>query len=193
MGTYLCSVDADDWSDDEILGPVALLLGSELGRRGLALGAPPPPADFVPQSGTSFEEKLYRPMRSFEALCRAQPDGEECCEALLGWDLLIPVDFEGALTLPVPSAYSDTTTVHSAHRTLAAAQRLAARLALPPQLPRHCDNLDLGNWFDDAAVAQAAAAHPGAWADDLDAAFYTALYLRAAEHALRWQCPMSYV
>lgn len=193
MGIYLCSVNADEWSDDDILGPAARLLDSELARRGLPRCTPPPAADLGHGAGTWFEEKMYRPMGTFEALCRAQPDGDEYCEALLGWDLLIPVDFEGAITLPVSGPYSDTTTVHSAHRVLGAARGLASRLALPPQVPRQCDNLDLGDWFDSPAVAEAATTHLGAWTQDLDAAYYTALYLRAAEHSLRRQCPMNYV
>ncbi|MEW1635967.1 hypothetical protein AB0469_18035 [Streptomyces sp. NPDC093801] len=193
MGIYVCCVHADDWSDDDILGPTARLLDGELVGRGLPPCPPPPAGDFVPRSGASFEEKMYRPMQTFEDLCRAQPDGEECCEALLGWDLLIPVDFEGALNLPVSGPYNDTTTVHSARRVLGTARRLAAHLALPPQVPRHSDGLGLGNWFDSPAAARAATTHPGAWADDLDAAYYTALYLRAAEHSLRRQCPMNYI
>ncbi|GAA0271381.1 hypothetical protein GCM10010302_06200 [Streptomyces polychromogenes] len=195
MGIYLCSVDADAWSDDDVLGPAARLLDGELVRRGLPRCTPPPAAGLGQGSGsgTWFEEKMYRPMRTFEELCRAQPDGDECCEALLGWDLLIPVDFIGAITLPVSGPYSDTTTVHSAHRVLGAARGLASRLALPPQVPSRCDNLDLGNWFGGPAAAEAAAAHPGPWTQDLDAAYYTALYLRAAEHSLRRQCPMNYV
>ncbi|MFJ8162301.1 hypothetical protein ACIRBY_15410 [Streptomyces sp. NPDC096136] len=193
MGTYLCSVDAGDWSDDDILGPAARLLDGELLRRGLPPCTPPPAAGPLRRGGTSFAEKMYRPMRTFEDLCRAQPGGEEWCEALLGWDLLVPVDFEGAVTLPVSGPYSETTTVHSAHRVLGVARRLAARIALPPQVPRHCDDLDLGNWFDGPAATEAATTHPGPWAEDPDAAYYTALYLRAAEHSLRRQCPMNYV
>ncbi|MCF3180683.1 hypothetical protein IPZ70_12145 [Streptomyces polychromogenes] len=193
MGTYLCCVDAGDWSDEDILRPAARLLDGELVRRGLPPCPPPPASGFAPGAGTSFEEKLYRPMQSFEALCRSLPDGDGCCEVLLGWDLLIPVDFEGAVTLPVSGPYSETTTVHSAYRVLATAERLAARLALPPQVPRNGGNLGLCVWFDGPAAAREAVTQPGAWAEDLDAAFYTALYLRAAEHSIRRQCPMHYV
>ncbi|MBW5421656.1 hypothetical protein GKQ77_08755 [Streptomyces sp. BG9H] len=193
MGIYVCSVDADDWSDEDILRPTAQALDAELSKRGLALCPPPAAVKFVPQSGTSFEEKMYRPIQTFEDLCRAQSDGQDSYDALLGWDLLVPVDFADSLTLPVPAPYSENTTVLSAHRTLRAAERLAAQLALPPHVPHRCDNLDLGDWFDSPATAEAAVSHPGPWAEDLDAAYYTALYLRAAEHSLRRQCPISYV
>ncbi|MFI8423605.1 hypothetical protein [Streptomyces sp. NPDC085479] len=193
MGIYVCSVDADDWSDEDILRPTAQALDAELSQRGLAPCPPPSAVEFVPQSGTSFEEKMYRPMRTFEALCRAQSDGQDSYDALLEWDLLVPIDFEDSLTLPVPAPYSENTSVLSAHRALRTAKRLAAHLALPPHVPRRCDNLDLGNWFDSPAAAEAAVSHPGPWAEDLDAAYYTALYLRAAEHSLRRRCPISYV
>ncbi|MGW1517393.1 hypothetical protein [Streptomyces sp. NPDC002287] len=193
MGIYVCSVDAGDWSDEGVLRPTAQALDAELSRRGLPACAPPAAAEFVRRSGMSFEEKMYRPLQTFEDLCRAQSDGQDSYDALLGWDLLVPVDFEDSLTLPVPAPYSDDTTVLSAHRTLRAARRLAVRLALPPQVPRECDNLGLGNWFDSPATAEAAASHPGPWAEDLDAAYYTALYLRAAEHSLRRRCPINYV
>ncbi|MEU3184424.1 hypothetical protein ABZ707_09455 [Streptomyces sp. NPDC006923] len=41
-------------------------------------------------------------------------------------------------------------------------------------------------------MAEAAVSHPGPWTEDSDAAYYTALYLRAAEHSLRRQCFVSY-
>ncbi|MGW8954703.1 hypothetical protein [Streptomyces sp. NPDC055709] len=132
-------------------------------------------------------------METFEGLCREQVDGQEYYDVLLGWDLLIPVDFEGTLELPIPAPYSENTTVCSAYRTLKAAQGLARHIALPPQVPHHCANLDLGNWFDSLAAAEATATHPGILAQDLDAAYYVALYLRAAEHSLRQKCPINYV
>ncbi|MFE4061184.1 hypothetical protein ACFXP3_33670 [Streptomyces sp. NPDC059096] len=193
MGIYVCSIDADDWSDEDVLQPTAQALDAELSKRSLAFCTVPAAVEFVPQSGMSFEEKMYRPIQTFEDLCRDQPDGQDCYDALLGWDLLIPIDFQDSPTLPVPAPYNEKTTVLSAHRALRAAKRLAVQLALPPHLPYRCDNLDLGNWFDSPATAEAAVSHPGLWAEDLDAAYYTALYLRAAEHSLRRQCPMSYV
>lgn len=55
-----------------------------------------------------------------------------------------------------------------------------------------CDNLDLTMWFREGAAKELAAARPGPWSDDLDAAFYVALFLRAAEHSVRRGCPIVY-
>lgn len=140
-----------------------------------------------------FEERMYQLIQTFEGLCRAQPDGQDSYDALLGWDLLVPVDFEDFMSLPVLAPCSENTTVLSPHRTLKAAKRLAVQFALPPHVPHRCDNLDLGNWFDSPATAEAVISHPGRWAEDLDAAYYTALYLRAAERSLWRQCPISCV
>ncbi|MFF1907564.1 hypothetical protein [Kitasatospora sp. NPDC058218] len=189
MGIYLVSVAADDWLDEEVLGPVAEAVGRELSRRGLPPFVCPEPVPFRSHSGTRFEEKLHRPIDGFDRLCRALPDDTH--EALLGWEVLLPVDLDDSVVLPVGSAYNDPTTVGGARRALAAARRLADRLALPAAIPRHCDNLELGAWFDGPAAAEAATA-PGPWSEDLDAAYYTALYLRAAEHALRRGCPVGY-
>ncbi|MFI5987467.1 hypothetical protein ACIBEA_42190 [Streptomyces sp. NPDC051555] len=193
MGIYVCGVGSDDWSDEEVLGPTARALAAELRRRGLDPCPRPAPRAPRPRSGASFEEKLNRPLGTFEDLCRQDPAGEECYDALLGWDLLVPVAFDGAFELPVPSPYDDVTTVRSAHAARAAAQRVADRIALPPQVPLDGGNLALTNWFDGPAVADAAATHPGPWSQATDAAFYAALYLGAAEHAIRHTCPMHYV
>ncbi|MER5726848.1 hypothetical protein ABT084_00595 [Streptomyces sp. NPDC002138] len=193
MGIYLCSVHGDDWAADDVLRPAALAIAPELERRGLAPCPPPPSGAFAPHSGMSFEEKMNRPIQSFERLCRAQPDGDACCDALLDWDLLLPIDFDEPVKLPVPAPYSEITTVRSAHRARDAAQLLADSIALPHHVPLHCDNLDLGNWFDSPSASAAAASHPGAWSDDLDASYYVAVYLRAAQHAIRRNCPMYYV
>ncbi|MFD7028583.1 hypothetical protein ACFWAR_11185 [Streptomyces sp. NPDC059917] len=193
MGIYVCDVGPDDWADEEVLGPTARALAAELRRRGLDPCPQPSPRDPRARSGAPFEEKLNRPLGSFEELCRQDPAGEECYDALLGWDLLVPVAFEGALELPVASPYDDVTTVRGAHAARAAARRLADRIALPPQVPLHGGNLALTNWFDGPAVADAAATHPGPWARAVDAAFCTALYLGAAEHAIRYTRPVRYV
>ncbi|MER5428262.1 hypothetical protein [Streptomyces sp. NPDC002588] len=52
--------------------------------------------------------------------------------------------------------------------------------------------LELTFWFLEGEAEQAAATRPGPWADDLATAFYTALYLRAAQYSLRHGCPMTY-
>ncbi|MGV9993753.1 hypothetical protein [Streptomyces sp. NPDC003374] len=59
-------------------------------------------------------------------------------------------------------------------------------------MPSACDNLDLTMWFLDGATEQVAAARPGPWSEDLDAAFYVALYLRAAEHCIRRGAPIAF-
>jgi hypothetical protein len=72
-------------------------------------------------------------------------------------------------------------------------ERLTEAVRLPVDvIPAACDNLDLTNWFLDGAAKATAAARPGPWAEDLDAAFYVALYLRAAPHSLRRNCPIVY-
>ncbi|MFD0276489.1 hypothetical protein ACFVHB_21645 [Kitasatospora sp. NPDC127111] len=190
MGIYLVGVDTDDWHEEEALGPVADALRTELARRDLPPYTCPDPAEHRPRSGRRFEVKLNRPMDGFGRLCRERADGTE--EALLGWDVLLPVDLEGPLVLPVPSAYNDPTTIGSALHALAAARGLAELLQLPAGIPRHCDRLDLNAWFAGPAAAEAAAVAPGPWSEDLDTAFYAAVHLRAAEHALRRGCPVSY-
>ncbi|WP_371648710.1 MULTISPECIES: hypothetical protein [unclassified Streptomyces] len=192
MGIYLVSIGSEDWDDEEVLKPTARALTTELRRLKLPPLTPPPPHAFVPGSGTTFEEKLNRPMDSFSALCRAQPDGQDRSDALLGWDLLLPITLPEPIELRVPSPHGDITIAHSAATVLAAAQTLARQLALPPQTPAYCDNLNLTNWFDSPEAQRAAETHPGPWQDNLDAAFYTAMYLRAAEHSLRNACPLHY-
>ncbi|MFJ7155976.1 hypothetical protein ACIQUQ_13640 [Streptomyces sp. NPDC101118] len=186
MGIYLCGVDAGDWADPEVYGGLAGALGVELGRRGVPVfGAWAEPA-------VGFEEKMSRPIEGFEALCRAQPGGAGVVDALLGWELLVPAGFSGVFELSVPGPYSDVTTVGSARGALEAARGLAVRLGLPPQVPRDGGSLALTNWFDSTEAAAAAVSHPGPWAEDPDTAFYAAVHLRAAEHSVRWSCPMTY-
>ncbi|MFE1319460.1 hypothetical protein [Kitasatospora phosalacinea] len=195
MGMYLVSVDADEWfgPEEEGRSAVAAALDEELARRGLPpYRAVPPPAGFVRGSGQSFEEKLVPPMESFAALCRELLPPDET-ETLLGWSVLVPVPLDGEIALPVPSAYADDTLVASAHRVLPLAERLAAALELPADLPEFSDNLSLTCWFlDGPGSAPAAAGRPGRWARDTDAAFYAAMYLRAAQHCLRRGCPLAY-
>ncbi|MFF1721153.1 hypothetical protein [Streptomyces sviceus] len=198
MGMYLVSVGAQEWFDTDEdeggMGAVAAALGEELSRRGL------PPYDTVPEApervvrgaGLAFEEKLVPPMDGFEALCRVQLSQEEYA-VLCGWSLLVPFALDEEIWLPVENSYDDTTMVAGAPRVLALAERLARALGLPvDEIPEACDNLDLTMWFLDGEAQRVAAARPGPWAEDLDAAFYVALYLRAAQHSLRRGCPMVY-
>ncbi|MEU2396216.1 hypothetical protein [Streptomyces sp. NPDC007369] len=223
MGIYVVSVDAAEWTDGEVRGPLGAALDEELARRGLGAFTPPGtgagagggreagprarpgpgglPGRFGrrnrperPQGPPDrFEEKVNRPYDGLEALCRAQPAAWRCEDALLDWDVLVPVDFHGVIELPVPAEPGgDGARVRSAHRTAEAGHRLAGVLGLPDGVPRDGGNLALTNWFAGLDVRRAAAYGAGPWLDDLDAAYFTALYLGAAEHALRRGCAIAY-
>ncbi|GAA2752772.1 hypothetical protein [Kitasatospora cinereorecta] len=192
MGIYLVSVEAEEWAEEEGFGALVGVLGEALAARGAGPLTPPEPrsaAAYVRGDGSMFEEKLYRPMDGFAALCERVLAPAET-EALLGWDVLLPLPLDGPFTVTGAGWDGEETTVHSAHRALAAARRLATAVALPPSVPAHCDNLQIGVWFD--RVRESGTTRTGAWTEDLDAAFYTAVYLRAAEHALRRGCPLVY-
>ncbi|WP_284575537.1 hypothetical protein [Streptomyces sp. 2P-4] len=211
MGIYVVSVADEDWADSEIRGPVLAALSGELERRGLGRFPAPGPA----RPGTSaaepgrrpgllgrlglrgrraarggraggFAEQADRPYGALEALCRAQPDGSRLHDALLDWELLVPADFDGVIELSVPAEPGGGgARIRSAHRAAGAARRLADVLELPDCVPRDGGPLALTGWFAGPAAGRAAAAHPGPWQEVPDAAYYTALYLGAAEHALR--------
>ncbi|MEU9170586.1 hypothetical protein AB0D34_22735 [Streptomyces sp. NPDC048420] len=198
MGIYLVSVGAREWFDEDEdeggRGALASALGEELSRRGL------PPYESVPErperlvrgAGLSFEEKLVPPMDGFEALCRTHLSPKEY-EVLCGWSVLVPISLDEEIWLSVPTSYTDTTMVAGAPQVLALAERLAGAVALPvDEIPAACDNLDLTMWFLEGPAKDTAAARPGPWGEDLDAAFYVALFLRAAQHSLRRGCPIVY-
>ncbi|MFE1859043.1 hypothetical protein [Streptomyces anandii] len=194
MGVYLVGVGAREWSDgsEDGRGRLAAALNEELRRRGLPpYASPPEERNLVRGSGQAFEEKLVPGMDGFLALCRAHLSEEET-ETLCGWSLLVPFSLDQELILPVGDAYTDETTVSGAPQVEALAERLAAALALPPEVPSACDNLDLTNWFLDGDATKLAAVRPGPWSEDLDAAFYVALYLRAAQHSIRRGAPIVY-
>ncbi|MFF5493817.1 hypothetical protein [Streptomyces aquilus] len=186
MGVYLVDVGAEDWraEDEGGYGEIAAALDEKLTARGL-------PAYEVPAAykGLVFEEKLSPSTDGFVELCRAQLTRDEE-QMLCDWSVLVPVPLDETVQLPVGSAYADTTVVAGAPQVLALAQRLAAAIGLPPMLPVSPTNLDLTRWFLDGQAAETAAARPGPWAEDLDTAFYVALYLRAAQHSLRRGCPI---
>jgi hypothetical protein len=71
---------------------------------------------------------------------------------------------------------------------------LASILDLPlDELPAMCDNLQLTSYFLDQAEDDSRTTRTsGRWLDDHSSAFYTAMYLRAAEHSIRLGCPMLY-
>ncbi|WP_406375467.1 hypothetical protein OG788_37715 [Streptomyces sp. NBC_00647] len=198
MGVYLVSIGAREWfgEDDDRdeeqvgFGELASALNGALLRRGL------PPYTFLPEeapfvrgSGTTFEEKLVPPMEGFIGLCRAHLSAEDT-ETLCGWSALVPISLDEEICLPVESGYAHETTVAGAPQVLAIAERLARIIGLPPEIPATSDNLELTTWFLDGAAKDTAAVRPGPWTEDLDAAFYVALYLRAAQHVLRRGCPI---
>ncbi|MGW0420146.1 hypothetical protein [Streptomyces sp. NPDC003015] len=198
MGIYLVSVGAQEWfdadEDEGGRGTLAAALGEELSRRGLPPyeSVPDEPERVVRGAGLSFEEKLVPPMDGFETLCRAHLSQGEY-EMLCDWSLLVPFALDEEIRLPVENAYADMTMVVGAPQVLALAGRLARAVGLPvDEIPAACDNLDLTMWFLDGPAKDVAAARPGPWAEDLDAAFYVALYLRAAQHSLRRGCPIVY-
>ncbi|MFE7187262.1 hypothetical protein [Streptomyces erythrochromogenes] len=190
MGVYMVSVGAEEWSGDEEdgWGEVASALNAELGRRGLPpYEDVPAEADFVRGSGLSFEEKLARPMTGFLDLCRTHLSREES-ELLCGWTVLVPFSLDEEIWLPVHSDEHDSM-VAGAPQVLPLAERLAAAVDLPSEVPVACDNLDLSTWFRHRE-GEPGTARAGQWGEDLDAAFYVALFLRAAQHAIRRGCPV---
>lgn len=192
MGVYLVSVGAEEWFDDEEdgWGEVASALNAELSRRGLPpYENVPAETDFAPGSGQAFEEKLTPPMTGFIALCEAHLSQAES-ETVCGWTVLAPISLDEAIWLPINAGYSDSTMVAGAPQALPLAERLAAAIDLPPETPATCDSLDLSMWFRSEGTKELASNRPGPWSDDLDRAFYVAMFLRAAQHSIRRGCPI---
>ncbi|MFG2779547.1 hypothetical protein [Streptomyces prunicolor] len=191
MGVYLVDVGAGEWLSEDTgeggMGAIAKGLDAELARRGLPSYASVPERDF----GSAFEEKLSPSMQGFDALCRAELTPAE--RELIGdWSVLVPISLDEEIRLPIGSAYTDETVIAGAPQVLAVAERLAAALELPAGIPEVSGNLALTFWFLEGEAEELAAAEPGRWSEDLDTAFYVALYLRAAQHALRQGCPLTY-
>ncbi|MEU0678160.1 hypothetical protein ABZ330_35955 [Streptomyces sp. NPDC006172] len=195
MGVYLVSIDGREWFGEDEGGhaAVASALNEELRRRGL------PPYDSVggPGAGSSsaagwFEEKVFPPMDGFEAWCREHLTEAER-DALYGWTVLVPPSLEEHVELPFGSGYWEETVIAGAPQALAPAERLATAVGLPLDLvPATGGNLELTFWFSEGGAAKAAESRPGPWSEDLDAAFYAAVHLRAAQYSLRHGCPMVY-
>ncbi|MFE1951653.1 hypothetical protein ACFW9D_14410 [Streptomyces sp. NPDC059524] len=190
MGVYLVSVGAEEWFDDEKdgWGEVASALDAELERRGLPpYEDVPTEPDFVPGSGQAFEEKLALDMTGFIALCETHLSLEES-EVLCGWTVLVPISLDEEIWVPIESADYESM-VAGAPQVLRLAEKLAAAIDLPVETPATCDNLDLSTWFRHEA-RELATSRTGPWTDDLDTAFYVAVYLRAAQHSIRRGCPI---
>ncbi|MFI7498417.1 hypothetical protein ACIBVL_07820 [Streptomyces sp. NPDC049687] len=192
MGVYLVNVDAKDWAGrgEDGYGHIASALDAELARRGLP---PYRPVKTEREFPGWFEEKISPSMDGFDALCRAHLTGPER-GTLLDWSVLVPLSLREEIRLPVGSAYTDETLVAGAPQVLALAERLAGIIGLPlDAIPATGSNLELSLWFMEDEARRAAEALPGPWTDDPDAAFYVAVYLRAAQYSLRYGCPMTYV
>lgn len=192
MGVYLVSVGEEEWfgEDEDGWGAVAAALNAELRRRGLPpYEDVPPETDFAPGSGQAFEEKLTPPMTAFLALCHARLSPEET-EILCGWTVLVPLSLDEEIWMPIDASDHESM-VAGAPEVLRLAEKLAATIELPPETPATCDNLDLSMWFRHQAK-ELAATRTGPWSKDLDTAFYVALFLRAAQHSIRRNCPIVY-
>ncbi|MFD3333878.1 hypothetical protein ACFWV1_14715 [Streptomyces sp. NPDC058700] len=191
MGVYLVSVTAQDWSQlgEDGYGDVAAALNTELERRGL----PPYELRQVAREAPGwFEEKVSPSMDRFVALCRTRLTDAEL-SALLDWSVLVPFPLEEEIVLPVGTAYSgDETVVAGAPRVLALAERLADAIELPVDAIPAGENLALSLWFLEGGAERPDRAPTGPSAEDRDAAFYVALYLRAAQYSIRHGCPMTY-
>jgi hypothetical protein len=192
MGVYLVGASTYYLDDDSCWPAVFTALSAALQHRGVQTLIRVPEYVRLPRgSGREFEEKLIPPMTGFSALCSAELVSDDA--DVFEWSLLVPIHFEGAIELPVQSSYSNTTTVRSAQRLLPVAQRLASVLEMPSDLPEHCDNLQLTEFFMDRDEdGPTETTQRGRWCDDLGTAFYVAMYLRAAEHSIRLNCPMFY-
>ncbi|MFE8937958.1 hypothetical protein ACFYNX_10740 [Streptomyces sp. NPDC007872] len=191
MGVYLVSVTAQDWSQpgEDGYGDVAAALNTELQRHGLPPYELPHAAQGVPGQ---FEEKVGPSMDGFVALCGTLLTEAEL-SALLDWSVLVPLALEETIVLPVGTACSgEETVVTGAQRVLALAERLAGAVELPVGALPSGKVLALSRWFMDGGAERTARTQPGPWAEDRDAAFYVALYLRAAQHSVRHGCPMTY-
>ncbi|MEU3511573.1 hypothetical protein ABZ733_27495 [Streptomyces longwoodensis] len=185
------SVAAQDWSrpGEDGYGDVAAALNVELERRGLPsyeLGRA------AREAPGWFEEKVSPSMDGFVALCRMQLTDAEL-SALLDWSVLVPFALEEEIVLPASTAYSgEETAVAGAPQVFTLAERLAGVIGLPVDALPAGGNLALSLWFMEGGAERTAQMRPGLWAEDRDAAFYVALYLRAAQYSLRYGCPMTY-
>ena len=192
MGVYFVSVEADDWANDDLMVAVRGELADALAQRGIArYDGPPQDVVFGPDEGDHFEEKLSRDNTGFAHVLREHFDGAPVAN-LPFWSMIIPVVVDGLVELTVPSAYDDRTTIGSSLVVQTAMKTLADLVELPPLVPRRSDNLNITDWFDEIE-AGTVDVPAGPWRDDLDTAFYIAMFLRAAEFSIHRSCPMRYV
>jgi hypothetical protein len=163
VGIYLVDVSPDSWAQDDA---IRSLLDQALAERGLE-PYPGPPGG-VP-AVDSFEEKVSPPMGGFSELCDRHGAAD-----VLEAALFVPVAFDGLITLPAGNAYDDErTVVLSSQRLRDLIAPMAAEVGLPEELPR--GTLALSNAIADPVT------------------FYVAVYRQAAEHSLRYHCPLAYI
>jgi hypothetical protein len=190
VGVYFVSVDADDWANGEMVA-VRHELGAALQARGAANYDGPPPVALAAGGNDDFEEKLTRPSGGFARLLDDRFSGTTL-ERILYWSMTIPVVFDEPIVLATPSVYQDTTIVGSSFALRTAMAELARAVDLPGQVPHPHDSFDIGDWFYGVETGRIAAP-PGAWRNDLDTAFFIALFLRSSEYSIRRSCPMRYI
>lgn len=178
MGVYLVSVSRDDWQAEcEDEGSVPALAAATLESAKLVL----PPFGDEP---FGFEEKFFMDQGTFMSLV-ASVVGDA---ALFDAEVWLPVAFEGTLEAAGPGAYVDPLMVGSSVTLLSHLQRVAAHIGLPAEVPAG-DNLAIGMWFEEQEVAHADDDAP-LWRRDLEASFYVATFLRAAEHSTKYRVPL---
>lgn len=68
----------------------------------------------------------------------------------------MPFSVDEEILLPVDSSYRESTMVAGAPQALPLAEKLAAAIDLPPEVPATCDNLDLSMWFRSKAAKELA-------------------------------------
>jgi hypothetical protein len=191
MGVYLVSANSEHLEDGSPWIDVFTMLDEAFTEMGIDNGIQFPVYRRQPRgTGHAFEEKLIFSGDGFNELCRRELSSRDV--EVFNWDVLVPVDFDGAIELPLKNYYSQTTTVRSAQRMLSVAMHLAAAIELPAEMPKYCDNLQLTSFFGDLKERghEAGVTTTGPWREDLDTAFHVALFLRAAEHSIRLRCPM---
>lgn len=195
VGVYLRSIDGLEWFGDEAdgFGYLAAGVNEELWRRGLpAFTSVPEAAPYGRSSGLEFEEKLVPQIESFVALCEEHLSAEEI-ETLCAWTFMVPVSLEEEIWLPIPADAAHEEMIAGAPQVLALAERMAAVLGLPVEARETGDGRNaLTAWFLDGSAKELAGPSRAAWATDLDAAFYVAVFLRAARFSLRHGRPIRY-
>jgi hypothetical protein len=177
VGAYLVSIDEAEWRRQREQSPVSLAARVES-----ALAARRYPTGPFGTAPFTFEEKLYRDLGAFNRLVCDElgehdgRDGEPPAFVGAAAEIFVPIPFAGLIIADGPGVYDpEGLVIASSHTLLKQAQRLAASIDLCPDIPAG-KNLEIGLWFDEY--------------DDDNAAFYVALFLRAAEHSVAHRVPL---